>query len=80
MTKSKLAIIGALMLDLMSPAFAQSDLGYGKLPPISQHRAEAIHDCQQSADDRYGPSGDRDWRRFDHDTYAACMFDQGEPE
>ena len=48
--------------------------------PISQHRAAAIEKCSNQADALYGPSGRRDWRRYDHDYYASCMADQGEPE
>jgi hypothetical protein len=48
--------------------------------PISQHRAAAIEKCSQQANALYGPSGGHDWRRFDHDYYASCMADQGEPE
>jgi hypothetical protein len=48
--------------------------------PISDQRAAAIEKCSHESDAKYGPSGVRDWRRYDHNYYAACMFDQGQPE
>jgi hypothetical protein len=67
--KEFLAVM-TLLSAVATPAFAQ----------ISEHRAEAIERCQQQADAKWGPSGVRDWRRYDHNFYASCMADQGEPE
>jgi hypothetical protein len=46
---------------------------------ISASRAAAIEKCTQRADAAYGPSGGTSWRRFNHDVYAACMADAGQP-
>lgn len=46
----------------------------------SAQRAAAIESCTQRANAEYGPSGDINWRRFNHDTYAACMTNKGEAE
>jgi hypothetical protein len=48
--------------------------------PMSEHRAATIENCSHDADTRYGPSGGHDWRRYDHDYYASCMGERGEPE
>ena len=67
----KTLLAGLAVLTVMaSPAFAQ----------IGQSRAAAIESCTQQANAEYGPSGGHDWRRFNHDIYAACMFDKGQPE
>ena len=60
----------AVLTVVATPAFAQ----------ISAHRPAAIEQCTQQADAQYGPSGDTNWRRFNHDVYAACMADAGEQE
>jgi hypothetical protein len=60
----------AVLTLVATPAFAQ----------ISGHRRAAIEQCTQQADAQYGPSGGTNWRRFNHDVYAACMADAGEQE
>ncbi len=67
----KFLIASALLSGIAIPAIAQE---------ISKHRAAAIERCQKEADAKFGPSGVRDWRRFNHDWYAACMADADEPE
>jgi len=47
---------------------------------LSAQRFAAIEQCTQQANGEYGPSGDTSWRRFNHDTYAACMANAGQPE
>jgi hypothetical protein len=65
-----LATLGVLTV-VATPAFAVR---------ISAHRAAAIKACTRQAEAEYGPSGVRDWRRFYHASYAACMAKAGEPE
>jgi len=50
-----------------------------KNTPVSASRAAALEMCTQRADAAYGPSGGTSWRRFNHDLYAACMADLGQP-
>jgi hypothetical protein len=45
---------------------------------VSAQRAAATEKCTQQANAEYGPSGDINWRRFNHDAYAACMTDAGQ--
>jgi hypothetical protein len=47
---------------------------------VSAERATAIEKCTQLANAEYGPSGGTTLRRFNHDTYAACMTSAGQPE
>ncbi|MGA2894331.1 MAG: hypothetical protein ABSE22_15810 [Xanthobacteraceae bacterium] len=61
----------AVLTVVGTPAFAE---------PISAHRAAIIQACSNQADAKFGPSGVRDWRRYDHDYYAECMANAGEPE
>jgi hypothetical protein len=67
--KKLLAAVAGLTV-VTTPAFAQ----------ISAHRRAAIEQCTQQADAQYGPSGGTNWRRFNHDVYAACMAGAGEQE
>jgi hypothetical protein len=71
MKKIVTALVFMAIVGTTGSAFAQQ---------ISEHRAQAIQRCQAYADGKWGPSGVRDWRRYNHDTYAECMFDSGEPE
>jgi len=45
---------------------------------VSGQRDAAIEKCTQLANTEYGPSGDTNWRRFNHDAYTACMTDAGQ--
>ena len=47
---------------------------------VNAKRAAAIQTCTQQANAQYGDSGDVNWRRFNHDAYAACMANKGEAE
>ena len=47
---------------------------------VSAQRSAAIEKCTQQANAEFGPSGDTSWRRFDHDSYAACMASAGQSE
>jgi hypothetical protein len=47
---------------------------------VSVQRSAAIETCTQQANAKYGPSGDVNWRRFNHDAYAECMDSAGQPE
>jgi hypothetical protein len=47
---------------------------------VSAQRAAAIEECTQQANAKFGPSGDINWRRFNHDAYADCMTSAGLPE
>jgi hypothetical protein len=47
---------------------------------VGAQRSAVIEKCTQQANTEYGPSGDTNWRRFNHDAYAACMTDAGQPE
>ena len=66
----------ALLIGISVAAFASQASAQTQ---ISAHRATAIEKCTQEANAEYGPSGDTSMRRFNHDLYAACMADQGEP-
>jgi len=44
---------------------------------VSAQRSAAIEKCTQQANAEYGPSGDVNWRRFNHDAYTACMTQAG---
>jgi hypothetical protein len=47
---------------------------------VSAGRAAAIETCTQQANAEYAPSGDINWRRFNHDAYASCMANKGQAE
>jgi hypothetical protein len=47
---------------------------------VGAQRSAAIEKCTQQANIEYAPSGDINWRRFNHDAYAACMTSAGQPE
>jgi hypothetical protein len=47
---------------------------------VSAQRSAALEKCSQQANAEYGASGDTSWRRFNHDAYAACMTNAGQPE
>jgi len=67
----KFLIVAILMSGVAAPAYARN---------ISADRAAAIKHCHRLADAKYGPSGVRSWRRFNHDYYAACMANSGQPQ
>jgi hypothetical protein len=47
---------------------------------VSAQRSAAIEKCTQQANAKFGPSGDVNWRRFNHDAYVECMTSAGLPE
>lgn len=66
-----LAVLGAVA----NPALAQQNQG-----EVSDQRATAMERCHQIADKQFGPSGVRDWRRYNSDMYDSCMATQGQPQ
>jgi hypothetical protein len=47
---------------------------------VSAQRAIAIETCTQQANAKFAPSGDINWRRFNHDAYSECMANKGQAE
>jgi predicted lipid-binding transport protein (Tim44 family) len=47
---------------------------------VSAQRSAAMEKCTAQADAKFGPGGDVNWRRFNHDAYAECMTGAGQAE